>query len=79
LGEWDFAVIAELVFVDVRRPGGGGVGVDVRAGGEAELAAYIVFFYDGPAGLAGIKVEGGGISYAMQGIRDEARKVAGAT
>jgi len=43
------------------------------------LAAYIVVFDDGPAGLAGVEVDGGGISYAMQGIRDEARKVAGPT
>ena len=59
--EWDFAVIAEAVFVDwqvVFRPI---VGVDVIFVGEAELATNVGLFDDWPACAACSSVQGGGI------------------
>ena len=68
LGERDFAVVAELVFIDgqlVPRPMVGLYGIFI---GEAELAADIIILDDWPAGLAGVASEGGGILYAVQSV-----------
>ncbi len=43
----------------------GRVGIDVIFKSEAEAAADIAIFDDGPAGLAGIEVNDRGIFYAI--------------
>jgi hypothetical protein len=76
LCEGDFAVVAEAVSID-----GQGVfwpvvffnGIVV---GVAELAAGVIFFYGGPAGLAGVAVDGRGVFDAIQAVGNRPGKVA---
>lgn len=56
-----FAVVAESVFIDLEVISGPAVLLDSVLFGEAEAPAYIIVPDDGPAGEAGIWVEGGGV------------------
>ena len=78
LCEWYFAVIAEVVGVDGEVVFRGRVGIDVIFKSEAEAAADIAIFDDGPASKACIEGEERGINQAMKGVGDNAGEVTAA-
>jgi len=72
VGKRDFTVIAEAVFINRKLISRPVVPLDTVLVYVTELAAGIAFLDDGPAGLAGIGIEGRRVFQTMQPMRKPA-------